>query len=179
MHLSSTAQYDEAEGTSTKLSFDEALGRALDALPPQPGTGTADEQSHVEVISTRVDVGGIVPRILVVRVRRARMPETFLCRDWEAWHDRTPGGTPTLYVHGVCVVPSAGFTAKLQRKAPQGINPSDLLLDLTVTPPPNKQKQERTMIEANYREATPTLYQTVTIIGAGPGSVTLPVRQVF
>ena len=119
MHLSSTAQYDEAEGISTKLSFDEALAHALDALPPRTAAGGADEQTHVDVISTRVDVGGIAPRILVVRVRRAKTPQTFLCRDWEAWHDRIRAVRPRCMCMACasCLAPATqpGSSAKCPR----------------------------------------------------------------
>ena len=35
------------------------------------------------------------------------------CREWSAWHDRTPGRPATLHVHGVCTYECDGYDVRL------------------------------------------------------------------
>src|SRR5215210_3256881 len=55
-----------------------------------------------------------------------------VCHGWEAWHDHQPPGPAVLYVSGECEFPTAGYEVELRRRAPQGINPKDLLLERLV-----------------------------------------------
>ena len=93
------------------------------------------------------------------------------CHDWRAWQDSTPSG-PTLHVAGTCDLPTPGYAIALRRKAPQGINPRDLLLEKTVTPPSGPIAQVITPVEVRYEEQTDVKYDTVTIL---PDGVTLQV----
>jgi hypothetical protein len=48
---------------------------------------------------------------------------TLGCSDWSAVHDRRPPGPAVLLVRGKCRFPISGFSVKLKRHEPQGINP--------------------------------------------------------
>ena len=50
--------------------------------------------------------------------------------DWTAYIDRAPGVPPVLRVHGICEMPSAGYSLALQPLVPQGFNPTILILQL-------------------------------------------------
>ena len=97
------------------------------------------------------------------------------CRDWQAWHDRQPGATPTLHVTGACEFPTAGYSVVLRRHEPQGINPRDLLLDRVVDAPSGPVAEVITVVEVHYREETDVAYDTVTIL---PDQGSVPVEQV-
>ncbi len=58
------------------------------------------------------------------------------CDNWYAWIDTQPVRPPKLMVVGDVSVPSGGYSVALEMRTPQGFNPSILLLDLIVTPPP-------------------------------------------
>lgn len=49
--------------------------------------------------------------------------------------DRMPGATPTFRFSVTAEFPSGGWTWTLEPREPQGINPFDLLLILTLTAP--------------------------------------------
>lgn len=53
-------------------------------------------------------------------------------RNWSAWENRQPPGPPRLHVTGEVETPSAHKVPRLARAIPQGINPSILILNLTV-----------------------------------------------
>ncbi len=97
------------------------------------------------------------------------------CRDWSAWHDHQPPGPTVLHVSGECEFPSAGYSVELRRSEPQGINPKDLLLDLTVREPSGPAAQVITPVEVRYREETDFEYDTVTIL---PNGVSVSVQDV-
>jgi hypothetical protein len=96
------------------------------------------------------------------------------CRDWAAWVDREPPGSPTLHVSGECIFPTGGFTVELRRHEPQGINPGDLLLDKVVTPPSGPAATVVTPVQVRYSEEAADGFDTVTIL---PDGVTIPVRE--
>src|SRR5262245_25590339 len=54
------------------------------------------------------------------------------CGKWYAWHDFTPGATPTLYVTGECWLDLPGVRVALKRASEQGPNPRILVLDKVV-----------------------------------------------
>lgn len=56
--------------------------------------------------------------------------------DWYAWHNRMPPGPASLHVTGSVTLPTPGYDVALRVAMPQGINPSQLILDLVVTPRP-------------------------------------------
>lgn len=99
-----------------------------------------------------------------------------VCRDWTAFVDFRPPGPSTLRVSGTCEFPTAGFSAKLRRRVPQGFNPRDLLLEKIVQAPEGPAATVITEIELRYEEqANPGDFDTVTILPDGP---TIPVREV-
>jgi hypothetical protein len=88
------------------------------------------------------------------------------CR-FTAVHDREPPGPAVLWVTGSCTFGTAGFTVELCRHEPQGINPRDLLLDLTITPPDGVVAQVVTTVDVRYEEQTDAELDTVTILPDG------------
>jgi hypothetical protein len=97
-------------------------------------------------------------------------------QDWEAWHDRMPGGPATLHVTGTLSCPTPGYEIELKREEPQGINQRDLLLRLTETKPTGAQPEVITPVTVEYTEETDPSYDTVSIVPGGPGGI--PVREV-
>ena len=99
------------------------------------------------------------------------------CRDWRAWHDKMPFGTPTLHVRGKCTFPQKGFRVSLVKAVPQGINPAILLLWKIVKPPiggPIFPLGPET-ISVSYKLKTNAKYTHVTIL---PDGVTVRVKIV-
>jgi hypothetical protein len=94
--------------------------------------------------------------------------EVGTCHDWYASHDHMPPGPKTLSVTGTCTFPTSGYSVKLRRHEPQGINPMDLLLDKIVTPPTGPVLQVITNVAVRYEEITDVEYDTVTILPGGP-----------
>ncbi len=90
-----------------------------------------------------------------------------------AVHDREPPGPAVLWVAGSCTFGTPGFTVELCRHEPQGINPRDLLLDLTITPPDGMVAQVVTTVEVRYEEETDAGFDTVTIL---PDGISVPVE---
>ncbi len=95
--------------------------------------------------------------------------------EFEAFHDRQPPGPAVLRVTGTCTFGTPGYTVRLCRHEPQGINPRDLLLDLEVTPPDGVVPQVVTKVEVRYEEETDAEFDTVTILPAG---TSVPVQTV-
>jgi hypothetical protein len=117
-------------------------------------------EQRVEELSSALDR-------LTERVRKLEGGR-YTCRDWEAWHDRMPGAEPTLHVTGRCEFRTSGWTVRLERAVPQGINPRDLLLDLVVTPPTGPVADVVTEEEVRYDEQTDAEFGSVTIRPDGP-----------
>jgi hypothetical protein len=119
-----------------------------------------DEPADFWVIATLVDR-------LAEGVQWTTEPTEVPCHDWTAAHRHEPAGLSVLTVRGSCVFPTAGYSVELLRHEPQGINPSDLLLDRIVHPPTGLNVQVVTEVEAVYTEVTDVDYQTVTILPDG------------
>ena len=98
-----------------------------------------------------------------------------VCSGWSAWHNRMPGSRPNLHVLGKCTFPTSGYTVELKRKEPQGINPTNLLLERTVRKPTGPVSEVITEVEVHYQEETEAFYADVTIL---PDGVTVPVKQI-
>jgi hypothetical protein len=93
------------------------------------------------------------------------------CR-FVAVHDREPPGPAKLWVAATCTFGSPGFVVELCRHEPQGINPRDLLLDLTIIPPDGVEPQVVTTVDVRYEEQTEAELDTVTIL---PDGISVPV----
>jgi hypothetical protein len=97
------------------------------------------------------------------------------CSDWSAIHDFMPPGPARLSVKGKCTFPTPGYTVKLKKKVPQGINPSILLLEKIVTSPSGPQPDVVTTIDVTpYEEVTDYRYKQVEI----PDGITINVKDV-
>ncbi len=92
---------------------------------------------------------------------------------WTAIHDHMPGANMRLQVSGECLCPTPGYTLTLTRGAPQGINPKDLLLDLTEEAPSGAQPSVMTSCTADYTEEPAEEFDTVTVRGEGGETITV------
>ncbi len=96
---------------------------------------------------------------------------TARCHDWVVAKVRVLGGREELVVSAVCSV-RGGERLELRRVEPQGINPTNLLLELVVfrSPfPPGPATQEVRIFHSEVNAG----YKSVTILPDGP---TLPVE---
>jgi hypothetical protein len=78
-------------------------------------------------------------------------------------------------VTGKCTFPTDGYSVRLERAEPQGINPAVLLLDRIVTPLPGAAAQLVSEEVVNYSEGTRFTYTGVMI---QPGGPLIPVERV-
>ena len=91
--------------------------------------------------------------------------------DWDAWLDTMPPGPSRLHVAGRARCPSAGFTLEVVRRAPQGINPRDLML-VTREQAPRDGAMVLSEVAFEYQEsAPPGQYDTVTLSPGGTKKV--------
>ena len=97
------------------------------------------------------------------------------CRDWNAWHDREPGGPATLHVTGKCTFPTGGYAVELKPMKPQGINLKIYLLAKTVHAPTAPATDVVTTVTVDYAEETEAHYDSVSI---QPDGVTVSVKEV-
>jgi hypothetical protein len=98
------------------------------------------------------------------------------CKAWKAVHDFMPPLPARLNVSGECTMPTPGFTITLKPAEPQGINPSILILEKTVTPPTGIEPQHVVTQPATYHELTDVHYTHVMIM---PDNFTMKVEEVF
>ena len=96
------------------------------------------------------------------------------CGEWATWRDRQPPCPPTLHVAGACEFPSAGYTVELRRHEPQGINPTNLLLEKVMHAPTDVSASALTTVQVRYREEASMRDETVTTL---PDGVSLPVTE--
>jgi hypothetical protein len=99
------------------------------------------------------------------------------CKDasWSAILDMMPPEEPRLRVTGICTCLTGGFKASLKKAEPQGINPSILLLRLSVEAPSGIVNQLVTDYPVEYHEKSSSNYTHVTIF---PCDITVPVEVV-
>lgn len=57
---------------------------------------------------------------------------TMQCKDWHAWLNAMPPKPDDFHVAGDVFVSNPGIIASLTMRAPQGINPTILILDLNL-----------------------------------------------
>jgi hypothetical protein len=96
------------------------------------------------------------------------------CRDWSAFHGSRPPAPKVLTVTGTCRFNTTGWSVELRRHEPQGINPSDLLLDRVVHAP-EASGEAITDVAVRYEHETDFEYETVTILPDGPS---IPVGKI-
>lgn len=75
-----------------------------------------------------------------------------ICKDWYAWINRQPVGPPRFHLEGGVEVGNPGVELLLTKRIPQGINPSILLLDLSLSQKPGMWPQVITCATARYDE---------------------------
>jgi hypothetical protein len=81
-----------------------------------------------------------------------------------------PGKTPTLYVQGSCLCPTPKYELELKPRRP-GINPEDLLLELTAREPTDIVPEVITSTPVSYSEETDDRYKTVSVLPDGPAGI--------
>ena len=78
----------------------------------------------------------------------------YQCSGWKAMHNFMSGSqSPTLHVTGTCTFPTDGYSVRLERAEPQGVNPAVLLLDRVVTAPSDVVAQVVSEEVVNYSPA--------------------------
>lgn len=94
----------------------------------------------------------------------SKNPVTVDTSDWYAWLNKMPPGRPSLHVTGIVQLPTPGYDAMLVEAQPQGTNPTELILDLKVTPRPGIWPQVVTPVSVRYDESPAgTMYQGVLV----------------
>ncbi len=168
--------------TATLRAAEDGDSSTITALLPRVNlrTGESAEFESLAVWTTsRSSIGGpgLVEGVVQDYTHRtmrgtAALGEAAKPCQFTAVHDREPPGPAVLRVTGSCTFNTAGFTVELCRHEPQGINPRDLLLDLTITPPDDVAAQVITTVEVVYKEQTEAEFDTVTIL---PDGISVPV----
>ena len=99
--------------------------------------------------------------------------------DWTAYINRQPGpgAKPTLYVHGTCEMPTAGYKLTLQPLVPQGTNPTILILQL-FEQKPDISAQVITNTPVSYSQSLEGLKHPILEVHITPINVKIKVREV-
>lgn len=71
-------------------------------------------------------------------------------------------------VHGTVLVANAGYRVSLDRVAPQGINPDDLMLKLDFQPDFEAGSEQHVEFSEGWGDGEPPTYTTVTFRVVGP-----------
>lgn len=101
---------------------------------------------------------------------------TKLIKDsFKAWIDNMPGSPRKLIVTGKLETPTAGWTAKLRYRIPQGINPKILLLDAEATKPSGPAVEVISQVDVRYEETPPQQEYTDVTVFCGDESHTIKV----
>jgi hypothetical protein len=87
-----------------------------------------------------------------------------------------PGSPPTLHVGATCTAQTNGYHFSLVREEPQGINPRDLLLRLSVDAS-EFANEVVTTYQIHYREDTETRFDSVSIVPNGPTGIEIQIVQ--
>lgn len=83
--------------------------------------------------------------------------------DWYAWLDKMPPRPASFHVTGTVVLPTPGFDVRLVPASPQGINPTQLILDLEVTARPGIWPHHVTSVSVRHDQSPSIDYQSVLI----------------
>lgn len=141
------------------------LAGCISPIPTTPGTVppvTETASATTPTVSATVTTT-VTPAITSTATIPASGGEVGSCQ-WRAVHQVPASGSAQLRVTGTCVMPTPGYTLTLTRAAPQGINPSHLLLNLMATPPTDMVAQVLTPSEVGYEETTDMQYERVDIV---------------
>lgn len=71
-------------------------------------------------------------------------------RDWKAWANEMPGAPRSLHVHGQVLAPTPCYDVVLKPAEPQGINPKQLILEVSLIPQDVPCIDVLTWLEASY-----------------------------
>ncbi|MFN9872468.1 MAG: hypothetical protein ACK55E_13640 [Cyanobacteriota bacterium] len=152
-------------------SADEALNALFFTWKLEDVSGTVGGFVGAKTVSVTIEASDLAGPLGIAPVDE----QPLRLSDWHAWHDRMPGAPQTLHVVGTEVFPTAGYRVELRPRVPQGINPSIYILDKIVYPPEGEVAQVETEVQIHYREATSSVYTSVTIY---PDDITIEVREV-
>lgn len=94
---------------------------------------------------------------------------------FKAWIDNMPGSARKLIVTGKLETPTAGWTAKLTYRVPQGINPKILLLNAAATAPSGPAAEVISQLDVRYEESPPQQDYTDVTVFNGDESLTVKV----
>lgn len=99
---------------------------------------------------------------------------------WYAWINKMPPGPPSFHVSGTVHLPSPGHEAKLSMATPQGVNPSELILNLSVTMKPGVWPEVVTPVSVRHDVSSyDGSYSSVLVRHPGGGAKKLPVETVY
>lgn len=100
--------------------------------------------------------------------------------DWFAWVNAMPPGPPSLHVTGIVTAPNPGYEARLAPASPQGINPRDLILNVSLTRKPGVWPQVVTQIPVRYDvEEYKDNYDTVLVTLPDGSGIPLKIEKVY
>ncbi|MEP9366110.1 hypothetical protein [Xanthobacter sp. VNH20] len=105
------------------------------------------------------------------------MGATVVPENFAAWIDTMPLADPKLIVTGTVEVPTSGWAVALVEANPQGIVPTVLILDLSITRPGGMVLEVITQEPVRFEKPKSSNYQGVTIRHGG-GEFTIPVKTV-
>ena len=92
------------------------------------------------------------------------------CRDWQAWLNNMPPNPAHLHVVGDVLVSNPGVQPTLTMREPQGINPTILILDLSLIQQSGMWPQVMTCASARFDRIMPpkaSNYQVIEIYSQG------------
>ena len=90
-----------------------------------------------------------------------------------------PPGPVTFHISGLVFLPTPGYEVRLVPAAPQGINPTDLILDLQVTPRTGFWPQVVTPVTVRYDQRPAGVeYRTVLVREPDGDAVQIDVEEV-
>lgn len=96
--------------------------------------------------------------------------------DWTAWVNAMPPGPRSLHVQGTVTVPTPGYLVRLVKAAPQGFNPRNLILDLTLTSRPGIWPQVVTRKSVSFRiDRYANQYDSILVRFPDGSGLTLPI----
>jgi len=100
--------------------------------------------------------------------------------EWSATANLKEPPPYSLFVRGRVLAPTPGYKVTLTPAVPQGINPTELILDLALTPPGRLVPAVLTWTEARYDDADYAAGHDTVAINFGAGTMTvIPIHKVM